>query len=128
MVNLFRTYLLRFVLLVVAVQILNLSVFGRDTVERAQNNTIGEVNQIDSMIEYVAEIILDYKNAFPENGAHNHQSHTSHQMKHGSFNMISFRKNTEIKRFCNTISIPIPSKEDYKYLFAREINPPPPKA
>lgn len=126
--NTIRTYILRFVLLIVAVQILNLSVYGRDIVETAPSNSIGELNQIDSMIEYVAEIILDHKNAFPENGTHNHQSHTSHQMKHASFSMISFRKNTEIKRFCKTVNIHIPSKEDYKYLFAREINPPPPKA
>ena len=127
-VNLFRIYLLRFVLLVVAVQILNLSVYGQDVIKPAQSNTLGELNQIDSMIEYVAEIILDYKNAFPENGTHNHQSHTSHQLKHGSFNMISFRKGSDVKRFCRTSNIHIPSKEEYKNLFTREIIPPPPKA
>jgi len=126
-----RTYLLRFVLLIVAVQILNLSVYARDFVPPAQNNAIGETNQIDSLIEYVAEVVLDYKNAFPENGAHNHQSHTSHQLKHGniSFNLlIGVRKSSEIKRYSAFTNVHIPSKEDYKYLFEREIIPPPPKA
>jgi len=124
----FRTYLQRFVLLVVAAQILNLSVYGRNNEIDITSNTIGELNQIDSLVEYVSEIILDYKNAFPENGSHNHQSHTSHQLKHAGFNLIAFRKNTEITYYRSASSVPILSKEEYKYLFAREIIPPPPKA
>jgi len=126
-----KTYLLRVLLLVVAVQILNLSVYAHEFVSYAKGNTIGETNQIDSLIEYVAEVVLDYKNAFPENGTLTHPTRTSHQLKHSnvSFNLlISVRKNTEIKRYCGITNIHIPSKEDYKYLFEREIIPPPPKA
>jgi len=120
------TYFQRFTLLLVAVQILNLSVYGKSFRE---NDITGGTNQIDSMVEFVTEIVLDHKNAFPENGPHNnHQSHTNHQLKYQGFNLINFRKSSEIKRYCVIITIPVPSKEDYKYLFAREINPPPPKA
>ena len=131
MLKIVRTYLLRFILLLVAVQILNLSVYAHDFVSYAKGNTIGETNQIDSLIEYVAEVVLDYKNAFPENGTHNHQTRTSHQLKHSniSFNLlIGVRKSSEIKRYCAISNIHIPSKEDYKYLFEREVIPPPPKA
>lgn len=126
-----KTYLLRFVLLIVAIQMLNLSVYARDFVPPAQSNAIGETNQIDSLIEYIAEVVLDYKNAFPENGTHNHQTRTSHQLKHGNISinlLIGVRKNAEIKRYCAITDIHIPSKEDYKSLFEREIVPPPPKA
>jgi hypothetical protein len=115
-------------LLIVALQILNLSVYGRDCQQDLKKNTIGELNEIDSLAEYVAEIILDHKNAFPENGPNSHQSHTTHLMKHPGFNIITFRKNTEIKRYCVISPITIPTKEEYKYLFARKIIPPPPKA
>ncbi|HVX52830.1 MAG TPA: hypothetical protein VHB48_21905 [Chitinophagaceae bacterium] len=125
-----RTLTLKVVLLVLAVQILNLSVYNLDGATRESRNTLGEPNQIDSMVEYVTEIVLDHHNAFPENGTHNNrQSHTQHQqLKHESIHMISFRKAEEILRYCSISSIPITSKQDYKYLFAREITPPPPKA
>lgn len=124
--KLLHTYLQRFVLLLVAVQVLNLSVYGQKFKE---SDSVGNVNQIDSMIEYITEVVLDYKNAFPENGPHNHQSHTNHQAKYEGFNLITFlRKSPSIKRYCVAFAIHIPSKEEYKYLFAREIIPPPPKA
>lgn len=110
---------------------LNLSVYGRDFVSYTQKNTIGETNQIDSLLEYITEIILHHKDAFPENGTHNHPTRNSHQLKHNNINLnvlISVRKNPEINRYCDITSMHIPSKEDYKYLFEREVIPPPPKA
>ena len=116
-------------LLVIAMQILNLSVYGMDSNDDLKDNTIGEYNQMDSLVEYVTEIILDYKNAFPENGAHNHHSGLSHQMKHITIKMISFKKkNAPQVSYCSTHSVIIPSKEEYKNMFSREVIPPPPKA
>ncbi|HWB25335.1 MAG TPA: hypothetical protein VG738_07635 [Chitinophagaceae bacterium] len=124
----FRTYIQHFVTLVVALQILNLSVYERYNEQNNPRHTIGEPNQIDSMIEYVAEIILNHQNAFPENGAHNRQSNSSHTLKHANFTLITFRKPSGIKRYGLISTINIPLKQEYKYLFAREIIPPPPKA
>lgn len=121
-----RLYFIKVVLLVVAVQILNLSVYGKSFHTSELTN---ESNQIDSMVEYLAEVVLDFKNVFPENGStHNHQTHTNHQLKHESIKLVNVRKNAEVKAYCATVIKTYPVKEDYKYLFAREINPPPPKA
>jgi hypothetical protein len=125
-----RTYLSRFILLVVALQILNLSVYSGDIdVLAASNNqkTIGEYNQIDFLIEYVAEIMLDHKDAFPENGVHNHNNF-SHQMKHICIKIINFKKVPDISSHLIASALPTNLKEDYKYLFSSKIIPPPPKA
>lgn len=126
-----HTYAKKFVLLIIAMQILNLSVYGGDfdaNFSPATHNNIGEFNQIDSLIEYVAEIMLDHKNAFPENGSHNPNSKSSHQIKHASIKMIDFKKNTEPPFYCSANSLSNFFNEDYKKLILKEINPPPPKA
>ena len=91
-------------------------------------NTIGEVNQIDFLIEYIAEIMLDHKNAFPENGAHNHHSNLTHLLKHIPLKLPVSAKDKIFA--CSIIAAPspVPYQEVYKYLFLKQINPPPPKA
>jgi hypothetical protein len=104
-------------------------VYGRDYSDEVKTNNIGELNQIDSLTEYVAEIVLDHKNAFPENGANSH--HTSapgHLAKHISIKMVSFKKIAVLSFSRSSQPINIPSKEEYKNMFSREIVPPPPKA
>jgi len=126
-----RTYILKFVLLVIAVQILNLSVYGGDydpNTSVAHQNKIGEFNQIDSLVEYVAEIVLDHKDAFPEDGNHNPHSRSSHQFKHTVIKMVDFSRKAEMPFYCTMANIPEASTNDYKKIILREINPPPPKA
>jgi hypothetical protein len=108
-----------------------LSVYGGDfdpSLSSAHLNKIGEFNQIDSLVEYVAEIMLNHKNAFPENGSHNPNSKSSHQIKHSTIKMIDFRESTDLPFYCTTINLPEIFKDDYKKLILKEINPPPPKA
>lgn len=126
-----HTYAKKFVLLIIAMQILNLSVYGGDFgagLSPTAKNSIGEFNQIDCLIEYIAEIMLDHKNAFPENGSHNTNGKSSHQIKHTSIKMIEFGKNTEQPFYCTGNTLAEIFDEDYKKLILREINPPPPKA
>ena len=126
-----RTYTKKFVLLIIAIQILNLSVYGADFdcgLSSQHEIKIGEFNQIDSLVEYVAEIVLDHKNAFPENGSHNPNSKSSHQIKHSSIKMIDFRKHTEQPFYYTVVTLPEIFNEDYHKLILQEINPPPPKA
>ncbi len=118
-------------MLVIAVQILNLSVYGGDfdpNTGTAHQNKIGEFNQIDSLVEYVAEIVLDHKDAFPEDGNHNPHSRSSHQLKHSIIKMVDFSRKTEMPFYCTSTDAPEASTNDYKKIILREINPPPPKA
>jgi hypothetical protein len=92
-------------------------------------NIIGEFNQIDSLIEYVTEIIFHDNNAFPENGNHTRHNNSQHQIKHISIKMINFKKkNADMPFYCTAPRLPEILKEEYKNLFLQEINPPPPKA
>jgi len=124
-----RTYIIKFLLLVVAIQVLNLSVHGRDYNDDClELSTIGDVNEMDSLTEYVAEVLLDQKNLFPENGHHNRRSGMPHQAKHIVLKMVSIkRRSCEQPFYITSSKVKIPTKVDYKYLFAREITPPPPK-
>ena len=114
-----------------ALQILNLSVYGGDldiNFDYSQQNNIGEFNQIDSLIEYVTEIVFDYKNAFPENGSHNPNSKSSHQLKHFNIKMVAFKRTFEQPIYSIVINMPEIFNDTYTKLILKEINPPPPKA
>ena len=121
--------MIKVLLLVMAIQVLNLSVYGRDCEESLQQNSIGEYNQMDSLVEYVAEILLDYKNVFPENGSHNRRSSMPHQLKHVTIKMVSLKKRM-FEEPCHiaAATAEMLSKEEYKYLYICDITPPPPKA
>src|SRR5690242_14428862 len=120
------TYISKFFLSIVAVQIFNLSIYAQfDSVQ--SSHTIGDFNSIDSIAEYVAEIILHHTDAFPEfekQGTHKDQ----HQHKNFSIQLFNDLQKTvtsqnylPLKSSINSIS------ENYDYLFFKEINPPPPR-
>ena len=121
------TQISKFILSIIAVQILNLSIYAHfDPVQ--SDNTMGNLNCIDSVTEYVAEVMLHHTNAFPEfekTGAHKDQ----HQHKNYSIHLFNDFKKTTTAYNCklhkNYKGAMI---KDYNYLFFREINPPPPKA
>jgi len=110
---------------------MNLSVYGADFdggMPLQQPLQIGEQNQIDSLVEFVSEIMLNRKNAFPENGSHNPNSKSSHQLKHSTIKMIDFRKNAEQTFVYGVAKMPDSFTINYSKLVPKEINPPPPKA
>jgi hypothetical protein len=120
-------FISKFFLTVVAIQIFNLSIYAQfDPVQCG--NTMGDFNSIDSITEYVAEVILHHANAFPEfekNGSHKDQ----HQHKNFSIQLFNdFKKTTSTQASVLKRSSSNSMSEDYRYLFFKEINPPPPKA
>jgi hypothetical protein len=126
--GLVKTTILKFILFIVAIQILNLSVYANELDHYTYNHNYEDLggNRIDSAIEYISEIIFDYHNAFPEYSNHRTNSH-SLQLKHFSFKLI--HSSTVVELPYSTTSPVYASllKEDYQYLFFKEINPPPPK-
>jgi hypothetical protein len=113
-----------------AMQVLNLSV---DAIEfhpliTSHVNDIGDFNDLNSAAEYISEILLGHKNAFPE-----------FDKKPDSKQSLSF-KHVDMKKYSpNIFSIEPPHfeeiisyicplvKEEYLPLYIKEINPPPPK-
>jgi hypothetical protein len=125
-----KTYTIKFITLVLALQILNLSICGGDEDKYSittYNNNIGESNQIDCLAEYVSEIVLRQLNAFPENGAHNSNSNHSLLLKHIPLKVFPNNFSISIAKPVSISIIPIPLTEEYKYLFLKEVIPQPPR-
>lgn len=116
----------RAILLFLAIQIINLSINSIDF-KPFETNNLTEFNDINTIAEYVSEIVLGHINSFPEFST-KPQKHSQLQ-KHFNLKIINDQ---------NHIAIVLPSfikkdfgtslKEKYLYEYFQEINPPPPKA
>lgn len=123
-----KTFFKKAILLLIAMQILNLSVYG-SAFQQIELTRTGKVemkmNQIDSFTEFVAEIVLSHKDAFPEQG-NNHTKNDSKIIKNIPFQL--FYKSDQAKEV-----VEIPSSishnshfiDNYRFLFIKEFNPPP---
>jgi hypothetical protein len=75
-----RTYLSNFVIAVVALQVLNLGLYAQEF-EAVPTVNGNETNIINSVTEYVAEVVMNKKNAFPEKKeASNQSSQDGHEV------------------------------------------------
>lgn len=120
----FLNYISRFIILLVALQFLNLSIYAQEFKPIENDAFFSEVNISETIVEYVLEEALNHKNAIPEQQAHHKDIHFQ---KHLSFKAISYEKDTLVKlpTFENIISFqtinePYSSKE-----FIDLIAPPP---
>ncbi|HNP20549.1 MAG TPA: hypothetical protein PKM63_09080 [Panacibacter sp.] len=116
----------KFFTLIVALQILNLSIDVQNHNLTLKTTDIAQFNEMNSVAEFIGEKMLNHDNAFPENPKGSHKD-------------VQFNKHTDIKISCNAAlqlqesprntppSFQIPLSEDYTFLYFREINPPPPK-
>ncbi len=105
-------------------QLLNLSIYAQDF--KVLSNNTAETNICETVLEYVLEIVLDHKNAIPEQSQHHKDLHFH---KHVSFKAISFSVPVTAEHEYSIKKIEIvPLKLIYAYQYLQEINPPPPKA
>lgn len=108
--------------LVVALQLLNLSIYAQDF-RPLNTSSTSETNITETIVEYVVEVILGHKNAIPEQSQH-HLFHKKIAFKAIDFFMkYQIAPPTENHLVTNT-----PLLNNYDYLYFQEINPPPPKA
>jgi len=110
-----------------ALQIINLSIDSVEFQPIEAAITIGDFNYLNSMTEYVSEVIMGIKDAFPE------------FQKESTAANSQILKHISLKHFENfqiVSEVPIPAQNQsftvafltpYTYLYFREINPPPPK-
>lgn len=126
-----KTYLTKFIVLALALQILNLSICGGEDVTTLlveNNSTIGEQNQIDCLYEFVSEVILDYKNIVKEGGLHNNNSNHSLLIKHLCLKLYPHSYSVKIPQFSPVGFSIYTYKEHYKSLYCKEIIPQPPNS
>jgi len=119
---------LKIFIALMALQIINLSIDAVEFQPLEAAITIGDFNYLNSMTEYVSEVIMGMKDAFPEFQKESASS-KSQIVKHIAIKLFENNSTAAEPVFSirnNTFIVPL--KESYKYLYFREINPPPPKA
>ncbi|MGN6214683.1 hypothetical protein [Parafilimonas sp.] len=112
--------------LIVALQILNISIYAQDINWLQQKQTLSYHNEINTIAEYIGEVILKHHNQFPEypNDGHKDFQFSKHiDLK--DFSLQPFKPKAAMPLNKDFI---FPYKIDYSFLFFKEINPPPPKA
>ncbi len=111
-----------------AIQILNQSFDAIDFQPIYVNNTLGDFNDINSATEYISEIVLGNKDAFPEYQTTTNQHKSSQSIKHSNIKLF---QPTVIAVAPTThaviVSFAYPLDEKYSFLFSKDITPPPPK-
>ena len=125
-----KAYIAKFVVVVFALQILNLSVCGgegNDLQYNANERPIGELNQIDCMVEFVSEIILHFENSIKENGCHNSsESHSLLVKPHLSINLFPHSFAVVLPKINTATQYTVPIKVAFSSLFCEEVIPHPP--
>jgi hypothetical protein len=123
---------LKGVLLILAIQILNLSIDAVDFHPVYANNSTANTNfnNINSATEYISEVVLGYTNTFPETAHKLPKQKTTHSLKHTTIKVYEPKPlNFSIEeQFITIVSFAFPLDEKYSFLFSKDITPPPPKA
>lgn len=123
----FYLHIARFFTLLVALQILNMGFFVQDFESLPSSSSISDHNVINSVVEYVSEVVLNKINAIPENNNKANKDLQAH--KHFSVKMIELQKSfISIPAVINSFKSHSFYIKNYCYQFCKEINPPPPKA
>jgi len=121
-----KIFFAKFITFIVALQILNVSIYAQDIDIPQQRNVLSFSNEINSINEYIGEVVLKHSNAFPEypNDGHKEMQFS----KHIDLNLFSFQHFKAYSTPKVYTEYLYPHKIDYNFLFLKEINPPPPKA
>jgi len=121
-------HIARLAILIAALQVLNIGLFVQDFQQLpSSSSSISENNIINSVFEYVSEVVFENVNAVPE---HNNNADKNFQTnKHFTIKMVQLKQyKLTINSFAFISKQNFPLTDTYSYLFFNEINPPPPKA
>ena len=124
---LLKNILTKLFIVFMAIQIVNVSIDGTDFQPLYAANDLGNFDYMNSMTEYVSEILLQHKDAFPE--YQKSQPSKAQILKHISFKIIPVYEMTGLENDNpGQLNYIHPFNENQTYSCFREINPPPPKS
>src|SRR3984885_4089318 len=120
----FQNHICRFFTLIIALQILNMSIDAPNAQMPVQRGCADNFNYIDTYVEYIAEVVLKFDNAIPESKDRQQKELQLQKQFELVFQKIeplniSFFDEINEKQFLNF-------SDKYAYQFIKEINPPPP--
>ncbi len=123
-----RLHIARLATFIAALQILNMGLFVQDFQQlTSSSSSISDNNIINSVVEYVSEVVLQKVNSVPENNNTANKDFQTH--KHSAVKMVKQQELPLIITPVGAISTQSPLLTNtYSYHFFEEINPPPPKA
>lgn len=106
--------------------LLNLSVDSIDFKPMFTAN-LSEFNDLNSITEYISEVVLGHSNAFPESAKKTNTK--SQSIKHVDLKIHEYQGElqTPDNRYISLLCYGFHLDDTYSYLFSKEINPPPPK-
>jgi hypothetical protein len=111
-------------MLLIALQVLNLSTDAINF-QPMQTSNLTEFNDLNTITEYVTEVVLGYKNFFPESASPDHQKQNQAQ-KHITIKLYNPSVHHIDPNPLDCFSaFQIPSNENATFRFSRDINPPP---
>lgn len=118
--------MIRSITLLVAMQLLNLSIYAQDFRPFYNESGSEETNITETIVEYIVEDVMGHTNAIPEQSQHHKDLHFH---KHLSFKAIHFDRKVSLSASqLNMATLPVLVHESFIDRYFREINPQPPKA
>jgi len=121
----FNKHIIRVITLIVALQLLNLSIYAQDFTPIYNNQGNTETNISETIVEFVIEVVLGHTGAIPEQSQHHKDLHFH---KHVSYKAVSLENKVLLTDSqINNAKLPIPIHESFEDLYQQEINPQPPK-
>ena len=122
----FRFYIGRFFVIVIAMQILNMSIDSPTAQMTVMQGQTDNFNYIDTYVEFIVEVILKYDNAIPESKSREHKE--LQQYKYTEYIVQRYNAALNFVWTENLVNRPRHTSDKYAYQFVKEINPPPPLA
>lgn len=124
----FKKYTTNFVLLVLALQILNMSNSCRIADDSFFSQIDDSINIADHAVEFIVEDLMGYTNAFPEVKENKQQHPVSYSQKMQGLTLFSFKPKIEVSHCLVLIAVNYSPLVVYPYCgYLWEITPPPPK-
>lgn len=122
----FKYYSQRFILFIIAMQILNIGLYSQNIPTTISESRM-EQNIINSITEYIAEVVLKKADAFPENTNNNQDNNDTFFVKMWAFNLFN-ETATEINFYDTKVIKSYSVLTNQKITnYEAEIIPPPPK-
>lgn len=120
-----RYHISRFFVLVIALQVLNMSIDSPTAQMNVVKGQTDNFNYIDTYVEFIVEVVLKYENAIPESNSREHKE--LQQYKYTEYIIQKMQPSLAFIWVENLVNRPRHTSDRYAYQYIREINPPPPR-
>ncbi|MEI6085970.1 MAG: hypothetical protein WCR66_00175 [Bacteroidota bacterium] len=116
-----------FIIIIVALQLLNLSIYAQDFTPLYSNQATTETNISETVVEYIVEVIMGHTNAFPEQSQHHKDLHFHKHIDYKVINSFIKSNSTKAALICSKNNYQLMDYSSVPIGYVADINPPPPK-